>query len=518
MTGVQRAAALPPEIRRDGDLADVIIVGSGAAGSAAARVLSDAGLDVLILEEGAPIPLAGRRRDVFSGFAAHWRDAGFQVAEGRAFTPVLQGVCVGGTTVVNGAIIHRLPEPIHRLWLRENGAGHLFDARALERVFDTLDRELSVAPVTPDHQGENNRLMGVGFDALGLSSQPIARNVAGCDASARCLQGCPNGRKQSMDNTLLPRAFAAGARLYADCRVERVLSRGGRAAGVRARLLDPETRAPGPAVTFRARRAVILAASAIESPRLLRRSGVGHNTDLVGRRFQAHPGTAVLAEFDAPVEMWKGATQGHESLALWDDRMKFESLALPPELGAVRLPGLGPALGDDMRRYGHIAQWAVQVRARAHGRVHDTLLGGKRIRYDLEDADMEVLKAGVATLMKAAAAAGARVLYPGVYGLPERLPVADLPAALRTLAGLSPDPRRVHCIMAHLFGTAVMGPDPGSAVVSPTLECHELPGLYVFDSSVFPTNLGVNPQHTISAMAWRAAEALAQSATNAQAS
>jgi choline dehydrogenase-like flavoprotein len=72
--------------------------------------------------------------------------------------------------------------------------------------------------------------------------------------------------------------------------------------------------------------------------------------------------------------------------------------------------------------------------------------------------------------------------------------------------------------MAHLFGTAVMGEDPGSAVVSPSLECHELPGLYVFDSSVFPTNLGVNPQHTICAMAWRAAEALAESAVAAQAS
>jgi choline dehydrogenase-like flavoprotein len=254
---------------------------------------------------------------------------------------------------------------------------------------------------------------------------------------------------------------------------------------------------------------VVLAASAIESPLLLARSGLrGGAAGPVGRRFQGHPGTAVLAAFDAPVRMWQGATQGHESLALWDERMKFEALALPPELGAVRLPGFGPALGERMRDYGHIAQWAVQVRAETHGSVRRGLFG-KRIRFDPVPADVDRLARGVGVLMRAAAAAGAHTVFPGVHGLPEAVPVADLPAALRTLEGLSKDPRRYHCIMAHLFGTAVMGEHPRQSVVSPRLECHALPGLYVFDSSVFPTNLGVNPQHTISAVAWRAAEVMA---------
>ncbi|MFW6197734.1 MAG: GMC oxidoreductase [Myxococcota bacterium] len=45
-----------------------------------------------------------------------------------------------------------------------------------------------------------------------------------------------------------------------------------------------------------------------------------------------------------------------------------------------------------------------------------------------------------------------------------------------------------------------MGPDGQS---------HELPGLYVLDSSIFPTNMGVNPQHTIGAIAWLLSESLA---------
>jgi choline dehydrogenase-like flavoprotein len=46
-------------------------------------------------------------------------------------------------------------------------------------------------------------------------------------------------------------------------------------------------------------------------------------------------------------------------------------------------------------------------------------------------------------------------------------------------------------------------------VVGPDLQSHELPGLYVMDASAFPTNLGVNPQHSIMTVVWRAAEQLA---------
>jgi choline dehydrogenase-like flavoprotein len=41
---------------------------------------------------------------------------------------------------------------------------------------------------------------------------------------------------------------------------------------------------------------------------------------------------------------------------------------------------------------------------------------------------------------------------------------------------------------------------------------HDVAGLYVMDASVFPTNLGVNPQHSIMALAWVAASKLANAA------
>jgi choline dehydrogenase-like flavoprotein len=103
-------------------------------------------------------------------------------------------------------------------------------------------------------------------------------------------------------------------------------------------------------------------------------------------------------------------------------------------------------------------------------------------------------------------AAGAREVLPGVHGLPERL---RAPGEIDAIFGLPDDPRHLHFIASHLFGTARMSRDARGGVVKPTLETHAVPGLHVFDSSVFPSNIGVNPQHTIAAVSWLAAERLA---------
>ena len=46
-----------------------------------------------------------------------------------------------------------------------------------------------------------------------------------------------------------------------------------------------------------------------------------------------------------------------------------------------------------------------------------------------------------------------------------------------------------------------MGIDPRTSVVGPDGQAHDLPGLYVVDSSVVPTSVAVNPQITIMALA-----------------
>jgi choline dehydrogenase-like flavoprotein len=492
--------------RRVEDIADVVVVGSGAGGATAARVLTEAGLDVAIVEEGPHIPTEELRSDMYTSTKWLWRDMGFQAARGRSFTPVLQGSCVGGTTAINGAIIHRVPEEIRRLWCEEHGAGELLGEADLERVYDRLDRELSVGPAPEDVLGENSKRMRAALEVLGLRGNAIRRNVNGCRGSAHCHQGCPTARRQSMNNSYVPRSIEAGARLYASCKALRIVARRGRAAGVEGRFADRFTGRKGPRLSIAARRAVIVAASAIQTPLLLRASGIGRASGLVGRRLQAHPGTAVVGVFDDPIRMWFGATQGFESTHFWNERMKFETIALPLEFLATRVPGLGGDLVRQLASYGNLAIFGVQVRARTMGDVKPGPFGGTSIAYDIADEDVCTLKIGVKRLVQMMFAAGAREVFPGVHGLPDRI---GSPDEIEPILDLPDDPRHFHCIIAHLFGTAKMGPTSATGVVGPTLESHELGGLYVLDSSVFPTNMGVNPQHTICASSWLASERIA---------
>jgi choline dehydrogenase-like flavoprotein len=59
---------------------------------------------------------------------------------------------------------------------------------------------------------------------------------------------------------------------------------------------------------------------------------------------------------------------------------------------------------------------------------------------------------------------------------------------------------------AHQHGTARMGEDPNRSVLNQWCRAHEVPNLYVFDGSPFPTSTGANPTLTIMANAWRCAE------------
>src|SRR5690625_7198673 len=98
------------------DVADFIIVGSGPGGATAARVLSEAGFRLIMIEEGSEVKDENLRADEWSSFREYWRAQSLQLAIGRSFWPILQGCEVGGPTPIHGALIHRIPYAICRQW------------------------------------------------------------------------------------------------------------------------------------------------------------------------------------------------------------------------------------------------------------------------------------------------------------------------------------------------------------------------------------------------------------------
>ena len=477
---------------RDRDEVDFVIVGTGAGGATAARVLSEAGFELALVEEGAYLAPEDRPRELIDAMARSFRGMATLATDSTVPMPLLQGRCVGGSTAINSGIIWRMPEDVREDWRARFGLGALVGER-LDRAFARIEEELSIGPTDPSIAGEHNLLMQRAAERLGLPGRVIRRNAPGCKGSQRCLQGCPNAARQSMEVSYVPRALGHGARLHTNAKVERVIFEGDRAVGVRAGGLE-----------IRARRGVIVAASAIWTPLLLRRSGVRHAQ--LGERFQAHPGAAMVGAFEEPVHMGFGASQGYE-VPMRDRGFKLEALALPPDMLAARLPGAGREWQERVARLGHYAQWGGLVRMEAKGRVKRGLFDGVSVRFEPTARDLAVLKEALLLTGRMMFAAGAHEVYPGIVGLPEIVRSED---ELRALEGMTLRRKDVHLVASHLFGTACASRDPKAGVVDEHLAVRGARGLYVMDASVFPTNLGVNPQHSIMGVVHAAAEALAE--------
>jgi choline dehydrogenase-like flavoprotein len=490
------------ELRRDTALdADVVIVGSGPAGAAVARVVSASGASVLVLEAGPWFEPADFALSAFSAMSATYRDLGGSVAVGRAFTPLVQGRMVGGSSPINGAICWRTPRDVYDAWVAADPA--LADAlpwAALERATDTIEARLGVAPTDPAVAGAKERLMARAADLLGLEHRPIRRNVVGCEGRGRCLQGCPTGAKQSVDRTLLADALAAGATVASSVEVDGVVVQGGRATGVEGRA------AGGGRVRARARRAVVVAASAIQSPALLLASGLTHGP--VGHGFQAHPGVALLGTFPEPIRCWEGATQGHEITGLRREGLKFETLGMDLTVLAARLDGYGASLARQVADLDHVLEWGAAVRSTTRGRVR-RVLGRTVVTWGPSPSDLAAYRRALQVMGELMFAVGATSVSPGVRGLPGQL--HDVDALRRALAAAPAAPSAYRAVITHMFGTARLGSDPATAVVRPDLRHHAIDGLYVADSSAFPTNLGVNPQVPIMALATLCGEGIVAS-------
>ena len=465
------------------DAFDYVVVGSGAAGASAARVLADSGRSVAIVEEGPAVSTDQFEARSFPALARLYRDMGAQLTSGRAPMLVIQGRCLGGSTVINSAIVRRLPEEVWGEWDRDHRLGSDLPFGTIEDASAAIESELHVAATPESVWGENNRLLSEAGARQGVAGGPTRRNAPHCRGAARCNLGCPTGAKQSMELSYIPYATARGAQVFTDERAERIVLRGGRAVAVETRRRS-----------LLARHAVLIAASAVETPRLLWRSGVrsGH----LGRHFQGHPGMAIVGLFEHEVRPGFGATQGYELDGLRaGGRVKIETLAVPPESFFGGMPGVGQEWLALMAEYPRSAIWALPLRSFAEGKVG---LGRRRsIDFNLDRRDLPNLRRGLRRAAELLFAAGAREVVCPVFGLPHRL----WPGQESMIELASDDQGAYPLAMSHLFGTARMSVRPEDGVVAPDFRIHGTENLYVVDSSVFPTNLGVNPQLTIMALA-----------------
>jgi glycine/D-amino acid oxidase-like deaminating enzyme len=496
-----------PEVR-DGarDDADVVVVGTGAGGAVMAYELAEAGLSVILVEEGttyAREDFDGKR--LLDRLDSAYRDNGLTFTTGNVTISLPMGKAVGGTTVVNSGTCFRAPDWILEKWTRDLGVRDT-DAATMAPYFAQVEEILNVTPVPDEVLGNNGAVLRDGAAALGWKGGPIPRNIRGCHGSGQCAFGCPRDAKQSMQLSYLPMAVRRGARIYSRCRVDRVRTDGVRATGVSARILDAHGAVQG-TLEIRAR-AVVVAAGAVYTPLLLAQSGLGGSSRQLGRNLRIHPGAGALALFDRDLFAWKGTMQSYAvDQRLESDGIILEATMPPPGISysAGALPFVGEQLVRHVAEYPRMAAVGMMVSDHGSGRVFRRPDGRPLMYYNMGADETYRMAQAVVMAGELYFAAGATEYYPVVHGFP----VVHSVEELRRL-----DPRKVRArdlklSAYHPMGTARMGEDPRQAVVDSYGKSFACEGLYVCDASLLPSSTAVNPQLTIMATAHRIGRRLA---------
>jgi choline dehydrogenase-like flavoprotein len=481
----------------------VCVIGSGAGGAVVADELAEAGVDVVLLEEGGFFTGKDFTGDAREMIALLYRNQGLTGTVGALTIPIPLGKCVGGTTVINSGTCYRAPDYVLEAWRRDFGVESI-EEPAMRPYFEQVESKLNVQPVPDATYGNNSRFFERGAQALGFAGARIPRNARGCLGTGVCALGCPQDAKQAMHVSYVPRALAAGASLYTRCRAERVLTSNGRAFGVVASLLDRSDRQTGRQVRVLADR-IIVACGALLTPALLQRSGVADRSGRLGRNLHIHPATRVGALFDETVRGWEEVPQAFNVHQFTPDGIFIQGQFVPPALEAPALPGIGYQHKSLMAQFARLGSFGALISDVSEGRVRAGRGTWPLVTYRMCSEDVKKLTRAISLTAQIFFAGGAREVYPGI----RRKPVLRDATEARELLNESLHARDIEMMAFHPQGTCRMGTDPRQAVTNSVGEVHGVRHLYVADASLFPSSSKVNPQVTIMALATRIAAHIA---------
>ena len=500
---------------------DVAIVGSGAGAGITAELLTRAGLQVVLVEEGPLKSSSNFHQRESEAYPSLYQESASRKTADKGVS-ILQGRCVGGSTTVNWTSSFRTPEPTLRYWEQHFGLDD-FGREALAPYFEQAERRLNISPwLMPPN--ENNELLRRGADKLGIPSATISRNVKGCWNLGSCGMGCPTNAKQSMLVTTIPAALDQGATLLVETRAEKFVLANGKAQALHCIAVQPNgapVDAGKPATTIVAKH-FVLAGGAINSPAVLLRSKAPDPHSRLGTRTFLHPVIMSAAVLAQTVEGWAGAPQSLYTDHFMDTQpidgpigFKLESPPLHPVILATTMPGYGQAHADLLAKFPHTHVLLALLRDGFHaeapgGRVQLRGDGSAVLDYPLTDFVMEGARRALLAMAEIQFAAGAQEVLP-VHEMAR--PYASWTEAKSAIEALAMKPLLTKVVSAHVMGGCGLAGSEALGVVRPNGVHWQIENLSVHDGSLFPTSVGANPQLSIYGITNRLAQGLAERLT-----
>lgn len=491
--------------------AHTVVVGSGAGGAVTAAILAEAGVDVVLLEEGGNHGARDFNQRQDEMYRKLYRGGGTQLTEDGMIN-VLQGSTLGGSTVINMSDVVPTPPEVYGHWNRILGITEINEnalASSQARVLASLETNR----IGEDLVNENNRLLLDAAAARGYSAGTFDHNRVNCRQSGYCLIGCSYDAKKGCHLTYIPRADSAGARIHTDVRIHKLEIFYSGKIRVIGKVVDRVTRTARFPFEIECER-VVLAAGAVHTPAIIYKSRLMSGLEQLGRNVSLQPQMVVLAGFDSSRSIipWRGIPQ-----SVYVD--EFDDNDVEHGLGGFRMEGVYGSVAhvaSDLAGFGQAHKRLMLEVERVAGALvlvpdqpsgHMTWEFSKKygfmpkVRYELGEEWKERMRSGLRKTAELYFEAGARWV---AFSCSD-FPILTGPDDLDRIDDFPFTPGATNLISAHVQGTCRMGLDARTSVVDQDHRLHTVKNIYVVDASVMPTSSSTHTMVPVMTMADRAA-------------
>ncbi|KAJ4899891.1 Long-chain-alcohol oxidase FAO4A [Raphanus sativus] len=462
---------------------DAVVVGSGSGGGVVAGLLAKAGYKVLVVEKGNYYARSNLSQLEGQAMDEMYLSGGL-LATSDMNVVILAGSTVGGGSTINWSASIKTPKHVMKEWA-EKSELELFESSLYREAMDVVCERMGVQCGFVE-EGFNNEVLRKGCEELGLQVKNIPRNASKDHYCGFCSLGCKKGQKQGTSETWLVDLVESGNGLILPgCKAMEVL--------YECESGNKKKTSTGIAFAFEEEiyvvesRATVVACGALRTPHLLKCSGLKNGN--IGRNLCLHPVVMAWGWFPEE-EKWPekkkksyegGIMTAMSSVVNAEAKTTYgETVIQTPSLHPGMFSGVIPWTSSNdfktrMLKFSRTAHVFTLLRDKGTGTINSKTAGAEEIgTHNSEGKSLNVRTASVVEM--------------------ERFVREESSKGLKDLSG--------QICSAHQMGSCRMGTRPEESAVRPTGETWEVEGLFVADTSVFPTALGVNPMVTVMSIAY----------------
>ncbi|XP_057250907.1 long-chain-alcohol oxidase FAO4A isoform X2 [Beta vulgaris subsp. vulgaris] len=510
---------------------DVVVVGSGSGGGVAAGVLASLGYKVLVIDKGDYY--ARTNLSLLEGptLDQMYEGAGLLSTKDLGVN-ILAGSTVGGGSTINWSASIRTPPHVIKEWADVHEL-EIFDSPLYKEALDVVCEKMEVqSDIDVSDEGFNNAVLRKGCLELGYPVVNIPQNAPKNHNCGWCCLGCKDGKKKSTCETWLKDVVNSGnGAILTGCEVAKVLygRQKGRnrdtAKGVMFDITSSNDRQSSCVIVEA--KATIIACGALNTPALLRRSGL--NNKNIGKNLHLHPVVMAWGYFpdSEPLSSLLSDNQGDQ---VWPEKQKksyeggimttmstvvadfndsgygtvIQTPSLHPGLFSAMMPWTsGLNIKHRMTKFSRTSHMFALARDMGSGVISTSPFD---IKYKMHPIDEANLQKGIEKMLRILAAAGAEEIgthhYSGSSINVKKASFHEFEKFVKKESSKAIQGLSMPIASAHQMGSCRMGINPRTSVVNQRGESWEVEGLYLADSSVFPTALGVNPMVTVQAISY----------------